>query len=103
MNKWIRFGGYYPTKLLRAWRVGKTVCEQRWMDEHMKLVEGKSAQFQHDMVDENAKNLHWWIEKHNDYATKEAIEHLNTKHNLLSSSEYVQGSLFVHKSDVKDG
>ena len=94
MNKWIRFGGYYPTKLLRAWRVGKAVCEQRWMDEHMKLVEGKSAQFQHDMVDENEKNLHWWIEKHNDYATKEAIEHLNTKHNLLGSSEYVEGSLF---------
>ena len=94
MNKWIRFGGYYPTKLLRLWRVGKAVCEQRWMDEHMKLVEGKSAQFQHDMVDENAKNLHWWIEKHNDYATKEAIEHLNTKHNLLGSSKYVEGSLF---------
>ena len=93
MNKWIRFGGYYPTKLLRAWRVGKAVCEQRWMDEHMKLL-GEAVQFQHDMVDENAKNLHWWIEKHNDYATREAIAHLNTKHNLLSSSNYVQGRLF---------
>ena len=40
------------------------------MDEHMKLLEGKAVQFQHDMVDENAKNLHWWIEKHNDYANK---------------------------------
>ena len=43
MNKWIRFGGYYPTNLLRAWRVGKAVCEQRWMDEHMKLVEGREV------------------------------------------------------------
>lgn len=94
MNKWIRFGGYYPTKLLRAWRAGKAVCEQRWMDEHMKLIEGKSIQFQSDMIDENAKNLHWWIGKHNDYATKEAIEHLNTKYNLLGSLEHVEGSLF---------
>ena len=94
MNKWIRFGGYYPTNLLRAWRAGKAVCEQRWMDEHMKLVGGGSILFQHDMVDENAKNLHWWVEKHNDYATKEAIEHLNTKYNLLDSEEYLEGSLF---------
>ena len=102
MNKWIRFGGYYPTKLLRAWRVGKAVCEQRWMDEHMKLLEGKAVQFQHDMVDENAKNLHWWIEKHNDYATREAIEHPNTcKYNLLSSSNYVQGRLFITQEQSK--
>ena len=64
---------------------------------------GKSAQFQHDMVDDNAKNLHWWIEKHNDYATKEAIEHLNTKHNLLESSEYVEGRLFGTQEQSKDG
>lgn len=93
MNKWIRFGGYYPTKLLRAWRMGKAICEQRWMDEHMKLLEGDSVVFQNDMVDDNAKNLHWWIEKHNDYATKEAIEHLNSKYSLLSS-EYVEGKFF---------
>lgn len=93
MNKWIRFGGYYPTKLLRAWRMGKAICEQRLMDEHMKLLEGDSVVFQNDMVDDNAKNLHWWIEKHNDYATKEAIEHLNSKYSLLSS-EYVEGKFF---------
>ena len=93
MNKWIRFGGYYPTKLLRAWRIGRAICEQRWMDEHMKLLEGDSVVFQNDMVDDNAKNLHWWIEKHNDYATKEAIEHLNSKYSFLNS-ECVEGKFF---------
>lgn len=92
MGKWIRFGGYYPTVLLRAWRNKKAICEQRWMDEHMKLLEGKSVRFENDMVDDNAKNLHWWIGKHNDYATKEAIEHLNNKHHFLDS-EYVEGRI----------
>lgn len=86
MNKWIRFGGYYPTILLRAWRNKKAYCEQRWMDEHMRLTEGKSVCLQHDMVDDNAKNLHWWIGKHNEYATKEAIEHLNNKYQLITAT-----------------
>ena len=63
-----------------------------WMTHE--IIRGEGCSIQHDMVDENAKNLHWWIEKHNDYATREAIEHLNTKYNLLSSSNYVQGRLF---------
>tara|TARA_B100001115_G_C15832314_1_gene415582 strand:+ start:1056 stop:1958 length:903 start_codon:yes stop_codon:yes gene_type:complete len=100
MNKWIRFGGYYPTKLLRLWRTKKAVCEQRWMDEHMKLLEGFSTLFQEDMVDENSKNLHWWIGKHNDYATKEAIEHLNSKYKLLNS-EYVESNLFGSQEQRK--
>lgn len=93
MKKWIRFGGYYPTKLLRVWRNGKAMCEQRWMDEHMKLLEGGTTLFRYDMVDDNAKNLHWWTAKHNDYATKEAVEYLNNKYNLLDS-EYVDRKLF---------
>ena len=83
MDKWIKHGGYYPTLLLRCWRNGKAVCEERWMDEHMKLLEGKSITFKNDFVDDNKKNLHWWINKHNNYATREAIEQLNSKYNFL--------------------
>ncbi len=83
MGKWIRFGGYYPTLLLRAWRNNKAICEERWMDEHMKLLEGRSIIFKFDFIDDNKKNLHWWISKHNDYATREAIEQLNSKYNFL--------------------
>lgn len=93
MNKWIRFGGYYPTVLLRLWRNGKAVCEERWMDEHMKLLEGESIVLKNDMVDDNSKNLHWWIDKHNDYATKEALEHLNQKHQFLDY-EYMTPRFF---------
>ena len=83
MDRWIKHGGYYPTLILRAWRNGKAICEERWMDEHMKLLEGKSIIFENDFVDDNKKNLHWWISKHNNYATREAVEQLNSKYGFL--------------------
>jgi len=84
LGKWIEHGGYYPTWLLRIWRRGKALCEDRWMDEHIKINEGKTLSLKHDIIDENFKNLHWWIGKHNSYATREAIDILNLKYNLLN-------------------
>ncbi len=43
MDKWIKYGGYYPTLILRAWRNKKAICDERWMDEHMKLTERQSV------------------------------------------------------------
>ena len=77
MERWIKHGGYYPTWLLRIWKFSKGEMEQRWMDEHIKLSSGKSIQFEHDLVDDNKNNLTWWTQKHNDYATREAVDLLN--------------------------
>ena len=82
MGKWIKFGAYYPIWLLRIWRNGKGVCEERWMDEHITLTEGKSIQFQEDIVDENLNNLTWWTQKHNLYAINEVIDLMNMKYNF---------------------
>ncbi len=83
LGKWIRHGGYYPIWLLRIWRYGKGYCEERWMDEHIKVNEGKKIFLDNDIVDDNKKNLNWWIDKHNSYATREAIDILNLKYNFL--------------------
>lgn len=83
MGKWIKHGGYYPTWLLRIWRKNKAYCEERWMDEHMKVIEGEVSFLESDIIDENRKDLHWWIGKHNSYATREAIDVLNLKHGFL--------------------
>jgi glycosyltransferase involved in cell wall biosynthesis len=100
MGKWIKHGGYYPTIILRAWRNNKAVCENRWMDEHMRLLEGGSIIFKNDFVDDNKKNLHWWISKHNDYATREAIEQLNSVHSFLKS-QVVESSIFGTQEQKK--
>lgn len=84
MDKWIKHGGYYPIKLLRIWRNGFGTIEQRWMDEHIKLKEGFTLGFENDIVDHNLNNLSWWTDKHNSYATREAIDLLNKKYNIFS-------------------
>jgi glycosyltransferase involved in cell wall biosynthesis len=83
MGRWIKYGGYYPIKLLRIWRNGVGSIEQRWMDEHIKLSHGNTIEFNNDIVDENLNNLTWWISKHNNYATREAVDLLNKKYALF--------------------
>ena len=82
MDQWINHGGYYPIWLLRIWRRGEGVCEELWMDEHIKLSSGTTAQLQHDIVDHNLNNLTWWTQKHNNYAIREVIDLLNIKYNF---------------------
>lgn len=72
-GRWIRFGGYYPTWLLRLWRTGKARCEETWMDEHMVVNGGSIARLTHDLIDENHKGLTFWIDKHNRYSDREIM------------------------------
>lgn len=81
-GRWIRFGGLYPTILLRLWRPGKGRIEQRWMDEHMVLTQGHAVTLDHDMVDENLNDISWWTDKHNGYATRQMLDFLQLEHDL---------------------
>ncbi len=69
--------GVYPVKLLRLFRNGTARCEERWMDEHIELKSGKTIEFDHDFVDHNLNSLGWWIQKHNGYSVREAIDLIN--------------------------
>lgn len=85
MNRWMKHGAYYPIWLLRLWRNGQGICEETWMDEHIKLSTGRSIQFEHDIVDHNLNNLTWWTQKHNLYAIREVIDILNIRYNFDQS------------------
>ncbi|MBE9135941.1 glycosyltransferase family 2 protein [Nodosilinea sp. LEGE 07088] len=88
MGRWIRFGGYYPTWLLRVWRTGHASCESRYMDEHMVLSKGSLDKLHHDLIDENLKGLNFWINKHNRYSELEIQDIIDTQSeaNLLLGS-----------------
>lgn len=81
MGKWMR-RGTYPVKLLRFFRNGKAICEQRLMDEHIQLLEGNSVEFVNDFCDHNLNNLSWFCHKHVDYAVREAVDLLDIKYDL---------------------
>jgi glycosyltransferase involved in cell wall biosynthesis len=93
MDQWIR-RGYYPMVLLRFWRNGAGYIQQKWMDEHIRLKHGHTQMLANDMADHNLNNLSWWTTKHNNYATREAIDRLNREYHFLDAKhddEYVVG------------
>lgn len=86
MGKWMR-RGIYPVKLLRVFRHGKGLCEQRLMDEHIQLTEGRAVEFEHDFCDHNLNNLSWFCHKHVNYAIREAVDLLDIELNLTGAAE----------------
>ena len=82
MGRWIRHGASYSTWHLRIWKSGSAVCEKRSMDEHMQITKGGAAFLQNDIIEDNRKGLTWWIDKHNNYATREAMDFLTNKYKL---------------------
>lgn len=82
LQKPVRYGGVFPIRVLRLFRYGKGRCEDRWMDEHIK-VEGQTADFSGDIVDDNLNPLTWWTEKHNSYASREVIDLLNLEYHFM--------------------
>jgi len=86
MGKWIKHGGRYPELLLRIFRTGKAMCEQKIMDEHMILSEGTTIEFKHDLLDNNQKDLEWWTAKHNWYSNREVLDHQMTLEHSMDES-----------------
>ena len=82
LGRRIRHGAIEPSWQLRLWRNGAGRCEQRWMDEHIKVV-GSVARTELVLSDINLNSLTWWTSKHNSYASREAIEILNRKYGFL--------------------
>ena len=79
LGRWIRHGGRYPLILLRIWRRGQGRIEDRWMDEHMIVWGGRTVTFNGGFADHNLNDLTFFVDKHNKYATREAIDILNQK------------------------
>lgn len=89
-DKWIRHGSRYPLILLRIWRADVGRIEQRWMDEHIVLTDGaKTVKFDKNLVDDNLKGISFFIDKHNSYATREAVDILNNKYGLFDIDDSI--------------
>ena len=96
MNRWIKHGGYYPIWLLRFFRYGKArYQEERDVDEHLTLLEGAAGKMKNDFIDDNKKDLIWWIKKHNNYALREAGEALSGNYGRGGKKFYYKLPLFL--------
>ena len=78
----IRWGGLFPVRTLRIFRYGKGRCENRWMDEHIR-VDGETAELGGEIIDHNLNSLTWWTNKHNAYSSREVVDLLNLEYGFM--------------------
>lgn len=95
MGKPLLHGGWYPSYHLKVWKRGHGECENRWMDEHIKLFDGKSIVVKDgNQVDANLNDLTWWIDKHNGYATREMVDMLMMEYDMDAKAKEVVPSFW---------
>ena len=91
-GKLIRFGGVGANRVLRLFRFGFGQSESRWLDEHIKVA-GQTIDLSGAMIDDNLRPLDWWIEKHKNYATREAVDLLNLEYQFSKRNSVAELSL----------
>lgn len=95
MGKPLLHGGWYPSYHLKVFRKGHGDCENRWMDEHIRIFDGTTITVKEgNQVDANLNNLTWWTEKHNGYATREMADMLMMEYGLDAKAQEIQPKLF---------
>ena len=96
MGRPIRHGGVYPLRKLLLFKYGKGTIEDRCMDEHCILFEGRSVEVAHDSLHHDDKGLTAWIDKHNGYSTREMQDYFNS-----TRSDTATGLGGEHSLDAK--
>ena len=88
MGRSLLHGGWYPSYHLKVFRKGHGECENRWMDEHIRLLDGTGITVETgNQVDANLNDLTWWTDKHNGYATREMIDTLLMEYGLDDNAQ----------------
>ncbi len=93
MGRPLLHGGWYPQYHLKLWRRGHGACENRWMDEHIRLSDGTTMVIDvpgADQVDANLNDLTWWTQKHNSYATREMVDMLMMEYGLDDEANEIE-------------
>lgn len=101
LDRWVRHGGRYPLVLLRLWRMGHGRIEDRWMDEHIVVWGGRTIDFKGGFADHNLNDLTFFIDKHNKYAVREAIDVLTTRYGLLKQDRALKADTASRQASIK--
>lgn len=86
MGKWVKHG-IYPVIMMRLFRRGMGRYDERLMDEHITLKEGRSIALEHDFCDHSLISISEYCAKHINYAQREAAEVLAEIHELQDNTK----------------
>lgn len=80
-------GGVYPWKKLICYKTGLGDIEDREMDEHIVVFEGRTVELKNDSLHLDFKGLEEWTTKHNWYSSKETGDYFVAKSNSVCKDE----------------
>jgi glycosyltransferase involved in cell wall biosynthesis len=101
MGRWIRHGGRFPLRLLRLWQTEFGRIEDRWMDEHIVVWGGRTVTFDGGFADINLNDLTFFTDKHNKYATREAIDQLSRRYGLFARDHAFSSEAVSYQAAIK--
>lgn len=86
MGRVLKHGIVNGIKMIRMFRYGKVRYEQRLMDEHLQVLEGETITFEHKFVDDNRNSIKYFVDKHNNYSSREAALLLDAEYGLIDTN-----------------
>lgn len=98
LGKSLKHGGIYPLKVLRVYKRDKGYIENRSMDEHIVLKEGRVIEMKNDSLHHDYKDLSTWIDKHNKYSSREVEDYfssLKEKSNMRALNKTAKLKRFI--------
>lgn len=84
MGRILKHGIVNGVRMIRMFRYGKVRYERRLMDEHLEVLEGNTITFENKFIDDNLLSISKFIDKHNNYSSREAALLLDAEYNLTS-------------------
>ena len=87
MRRWMKHGDAYPKSMIRIFKLGKVKFENRMIDEHVDILDGKCIKWNVDLCDDKIISLTKWIANHNMHAVKEAIVLIDNEIGLTTEKD----------------
>lgn len=101
MGRRLKHGGWYPAPQIKVVRKGYGESENKVMDEHLIVTSGRTVSVDGDQTDENLNDLTWWSDKHNKYASREAVNMLLMQYEMDADAEGVRPKFFGTEAERK--
>lgn len=96
LGKKLRHGGIYPFRKLLVFKRGIGTIEERYMDEHIVISEGRTVEVKNDSEHHDFKDLAYFIQKHNWYSSREVLDYIQN-----TELQNEDGKELNHKAGVK--
>lgn len=98
----LKHGGWYPAQQIKIIRKGHGRSENKAIDEHLIITDGRTIAVDGDQTDENLNDLTWWTDKHNRYSDREALNMLRMEYGLDEDAKQgVAARLFGNDAERK--